>query len=350
MQKKLLIFTDNQDNFLISIDNNYKYISMDINRLINGFKKRGYDIQKKKFSEFDTNDSYKDVFVLYHISEDVFTIYKSYVEDIICFLYRQGAVLLPCCDYARAHHNKIYMEMLRSEFTNNELKSIKTKYFGNAIEALQSSEILDYPVVIKIANGAGSRGVALANNKEEFEKKVKKICRGNYYSSFADMIKKMVKKVLICVRFRHDDVDRYFGKIIVQTFVPNLSGDYKVLYFGGKYYTLKRLNRDNDFRASGSGKLFPVPDEEMLGLLEFAQKVVKEIDFPIIGIDIAYDGEKYHLLEFQMIHLGPYTLSMSNYYHINENGKWKKVVEKSNLEEEFVRSIDLYIRGECNER
>jgi len=43
------------------------------------------------------------------------------------------------------------------------------------------------------------------------------------------------------------------SKFIVQEFIPDLSNDWKVLVFWDKYYVLRRKNRPNDFRASGSG-------------------------------------------------------------------------------------------------
>ena len=137
-------------------------------------------------------------------------------------------------------------------------------------------------------------------------------------------------------------------KYIVQDFVPNLNGDYKVLYFGGKYYTLYRKNRENDFRASGGGRLFVCNEEEEKGLLDFAKKVVEELDFTIIGMDIAFDGEKYHLLEYQFIHLGPYTLQTAEYYLKEDNGSFVRIYEKSDLETEFVRRLLLYIKEKYN--
>ena len=118
-----------------------------------------------------------------------------------------------------------------------------------------------------------------------------------------------------------------------------------MLYFGGKYYTLYRKNRKNDFRASGGGRLFTVPKHENIGLLDFASKLVSEIDFPVIGMDIGYDGSKYHLIEYQMTHLGPYTLHASDYWHENIDNKWVLFEGKSDLEEEFSRSIYEYIES-----
>lgn len=348
-QKKLIIFVNDSKNFLISMDENHRYHSMDVYKLICNFKAMGYNVILLKFSEFDPCKNYKNIYVLYHITEDTFTLYKSYIEDIINFLEQKGAILLPCSQYARAHHNKVYMELMKTRFACKELKTIKTHFYGNAYEAINAQHKIKFPVVIKIADGAGSRGVALAENRSEYVHKVCQICRGCYVSSYKQWVKNIIKKISTSFRIKKFDVPRYYGKMIVQTFIPDLSGDYKVLYFGKKYFILKRLNRDYDFRASGSGKLFNVPDDEARGLLDFAKKVVQEIDFSIIGMDIGYDGATYHLLEFQMIHLGPYALSMSEYYYIEKDGRWIKVPGKSDLEEEFCRSIDSFIREKGNE-
>jgi hypothetical protein len=136
-----------------------------------------------------------------------------------------------------------------------------------------------------------------------------------------------------------------YRPIVVQNYIEGLTGDYKVLYFGNKYYTLYRQNRENDFRASGSGKFFEVPEEEHEGLLNFARKLTFEIDFPIIGMDIGFDGTNYHLLEFQMIHLGPYTLQAANFWHEFIDNKWVRFEGESDLEEEFSRSIYEYIES-----
>ena len=191
----------------------------------------------------------------------------------------------------------------------------------------------------------------MAHDEKEFEAKVKKLCWGRFYKYYGNGVILFAKKVLNKLNIRKYQMVENYAKIIVQTFIPNLDGDYKVLYFGGKYYTLKRLNRKNDFRASGSGRLFPVPDNEVEGLLDFAAKVVEEVDFTVMGLDIGFDGTTYHLLEFQFVHMGPYTLSFSEYYHIWNNGRWEKVMAKSDLEKEFCRSMDVYIKGlKCDEK
>lgn len=348
--KNLLILTDYNKDFLISLNKKNKYTTMDVNVLKEKFTERGFVVKVLEFSEVDLKADYCGYYVIYQTSETIGQFYKKYIEDVVYLLKCRGAIVLPDYSYLKAHHNKGYMEAIRNMFKDDDLKSITSKYYGSAIEALKCEPNL--PVVIKQISGSGSAGVYCAKTKEEYEKFVKlasnTIISDSYKSIHITFVKNTIKKILsfitnISYKRQPIKVER---PIIVQSFIQGLLGDYKVLYFGGKYYTLYRKNRKNDFRASGGGLLYEVPMEDNIRLLNFAKKVVAEIEFPIIGMDIGFDGDKYHLIEFQMIHVGPYTLQNSNYYFTWDSEQWKCIREKSDLEEEFSRSIAEYIIGE----
>lgn len=346
--KKLLIITDYNHRFLISLDNDDKYVSMNVSKLHRIFSKYGLDVEVKEFSQIDMNIDYHGYIVLYQTSEGNGQFYKKYIEDLIYQLQSNGAVVLPKYQYLKAHHNKGSMEQIRCGFNDRSLKSITSKYYGTPIEALKASP--EFPVVIKQISGSGSTGVYRASNLKEYKKYVyeasKTLIAKNILDLFITRTKMVIKGFLSLLNPKYFyRKERIYRPFIVQNFIQNLSGDFKVLYFGGKYYTLYRENRKNDFRASGGGRLFEVPLEENYPLLDFARKVVDEIDFPIIGMDIGYDGKQFHLIEFQMIHLGPYALQRSNRYFLWKNNSWECIQTKSDLEEEFARSISEYIEN-----
>lgn len=343
------MIADYNNEFLIQLDDNNNYVSMDINHLKACFEEKGYELVVTNYSKLDLERDYNNAYILYQTSEANGQFYKKYIEDMICHFEKLGAVPMPCYEYLKAHHNKGYMELLKSRFVDEELKTIKSKYFGTMGEALIYTP--EYPVVIKKISGAGSIGVYLAKNEREYTHYVKEATKtiiGEHLFQVVERAsKEWVKKIFSSMlkpqnKNQSIHTDR---PIVVQNFVSNLQGDYKVLYYGGKYYTLYRKNRDDDFRASGSGKLCEVPIEENDALLDFAEKIKQEIDFPIIGMDIGHDGNKFHLLEFQMIHLGPYALMKSDYYFVRDQGKWKSIQEKSDLSTEFARSICAYIES-----
>lgn len=350
--EKIIILTDYKDSFWVSLGSNKKYGTMDVPKIKKTFENNGYIVEVQKFSDIDFNKDYTGTFVLYQSSESNGQFYKKYIEDIIYFFMLRGAIVLPKYEYLKAHHNKGFMEILRTTFLNEELKTLDFHYLGRPEEARQ--KFSGEHSVIKQNSGFGSKGVYLAKNKKEFNKYVYAVSSTIFSDSLVDYMKFHTKvgiKTLLSYftnKYTKPKDYKLFRPFVIQQFIPELKGDYKVLYYGGKYYTLYRENRKNDFRASGSGKLLEVTSTENIGLLNFARKVIDEIDFPIIGMDIAFDGSQYHLIEFQMIHLGPYTLQKSKCYFEFTDNNWNCIQKTSDLEEEFTRSILEYIEEKSN--
>lgn len=349
--RKLIILTDEISRFLLSISDFKNYTSMDTNKIKAYFLGKDYNVKVCKFSELDLNEDYRGVFILYQSSEGPGSFYKRYIEDLIYYLEKNGAIVLPDFELLRAHHDKIFMEMLRSGFTDSSLKSVRSRYYGSWADAMNYDS--GFPAVIKRISSAGSEGVFLANNRNEFVKYVKKagkiIVGHSMNEIYTDYLKKGVKRLLNLFQPERSKYLNYHTiplstSIVVQNFLKGLSGDYKVLIFGKKYYTLYRKNRENDFRASGSGRLYEVPEIEHEGLLNFAHKITREINFPIFGVDIGFDGQEFHLLEFQVIHVGPATLQRSGFWHELHDGKWIRFEGRSDLETEFSSALDDHIK------
>ena len=101
----------------------------------------------------------------------------------------------------------------------------------------------------------------------------------------------------------------YQGRFIAQPFISGLDGDWKVLVYGDQYYVLKRHVRPGDFRASGSGMDYRagldsgIPDE----VLSFVEKVYHLLDIPHLSADVAFDGKRPYLIEFQAVYFGTAT-------------------------------------------
>jgi glutathione synthase/RimK-type ligase-like ATP-grasp enzyme len=352
MSKELYILTDGEGDFLISMEDLLHFTSMNTAKLKTLFEEQGFTVQLRKFAELDLTLDFKGTYVLYQTSEKRGPFYKHYIEDLIYFLERQGAILLPGYEQLKAHHDKCFMEILRLEFQNPELKSLRSWCFGSWEEAMEGMPC-QFPLVLKQSAGSGSEGVYLARNAAEYRKyaqMISQVAMGPDGCAVArEGLKQSIRKIFspLVKTFRENDPP-VREPIVVQEFVPNLAGDYKVVVFGGKYYILYRQNRENDFRASGGGKLFVVPEEQREDLLDFARKAVQEIDFPLLGLDLAYDGSRYHLLEFQSLHLGPYTLQAAEFWHEYVDGKWVQFDGKSDLEVEFCRSLCAHIDAQSS--
>ena len=348
--KRLIILTDEESEFLVSKADFKNFTSMDIDKIKTYFFTKDYNVNVRKFSELDLSEDYNGVYILYQTSEAPGSFYKRYIEDLIYFLEKQGAIVMPKHELLKAHHDKIFMELMRSKFVDKSLKTIKSMCYGSWVDAQNYNS--NFPVVIKRTSSSGGAGVFLAKNRKEYSKNIKKagniLIATSLMDLYTDYFKKVVKKL---IKHFYPSKSKYVQyntapvstSIVVQTFIEDLYGDYKVLIFGGKYYSMYRKNRDNDFRASGSGRFYEVPEKEHEGLLTFAKKITTEIDFPIFGMDIGFDGKEYHLFEFQMIDLGTSALQRSKFWHEFHDGKWIRNEGVSDLEEEFSRAINDYI-------
>lgn len=350
--KRLIILTDEDSNFLISIADLKNYTSMDISKISAFFIARDFYVDVFKFSELDLNDDYNGVYILYQTAETPGSFYKHYIEDLICFLEKHGAFVMPKHELLKAHHNKIFMEMMRLKFKDDSLKTITSRCYGSWVDARNYDS--PFPVVVKQSSGAGSEGVYLAKDKRGFNIIVKKagnvLIGSGLIGLVVDFLKKSVKNIIKFLypsraKYLQYDTTPVSRSVVVQNFIEGLSNDCKVLIFGNKYFARYRKVRANDFRASGSGISYDVPDEDFEGILNFAKKLAGEIDFPIIGMDLGFDGKEYHLFEFQMIHIGTYPLHRSKFWHEFHDGKWVRFEGVSDLEEEFSRAINDYINA-----
>jgi glutathione synthase/RimK-type ligase-like ATP-grasp enzyme len=311
---------------------------MNLDKLEMLFKGHGFRTIIRCFSDIDfRKEDYKNKLVLYTSSEDPGYYYKDYIEDVIYALKYQGAILIPDYKYLRANNNKVFMELLRDLLPIPSIRLIRSMHYGTVEKLTEDKDKFGYPLVIKSAKGAMSSGVYLANNEKELLKYAKKVAKTpnikKYLWDFKNYIKLSGK-----IKF----TSQYREKFVIQNYVQGLSGDWKILVYGDKYYGLNRENRKNDFRASGSGK-FKFMENIPERLLDFAYATFKLFDLPQLSMDIGYDGHNFFLIEFQALYFGTKTLEYSPFYFTKNDNSWKIIKEVSDLEEEYVRSLCNYL-------
>jgi len=298
------------------------------------FIDHGYTLNTLRFSEINIDElRLKNPVILYTSSEDNHCLYKSFIEDIIFNLESIGLQIIPSFSMLKAHNNKVAMEMLRDRSELDSIKTIKSHFFGTLQELISESGRLSYPVVIKPASGAMSRGVAKANNPDELIMYAKKVSRS---FNLKHDVKDLLRKLKYGTRYHKESFFR--SKFIVQNFIPGLENDWKVLVYGNKCFVLYRGNRERDFRASGSGKFIfrkDLPD----GLLDFAFEIKNHFKVPNISLDIGFDGKKFHLIEFQFLYFGTTTIEKSPFYFEKYDNSWLLNKGKCELEKVYVDSI-----------
>ncbi|MGM1056996.1 MAG: hypothetical protein ACQEWG_13995 [Bacteroidota bacterium] len=314
--------------------------SFDLEKLKEYFQNLGYSLAEYSFYEVSRNlNSFANQIVIYQSSEDREGYYKSYIEDVILALKLSGAILIPDFPMLRAHHNKCFMELFKAHINNPILNNLDSHCFGTYEDYYKNMKSFKNKWVIKPASGALSKGVRLASNDIE-KMSIPKIISTSF--NFKEYLKIKLKHLLRSRYKSYSKKSYHRNKFILQEFIEGLSGDYKVLIYGEKYFIIERSNRKNDFRASGGGKLNLNPSLPE-GLLDYCKYVFEIFNVPFISLDIALKDNLFFVIEFQFLHFGNYTLEKSNHHYTYEND-W--VFNNGNvvLESEFVKSIDLHLK------
>jgi len=335
--KKIYLLT----NYRGAFGNKYKaafYASgMDKIMLTDNFKKEGFKTVFLSPSEIDFRDNkLKNSTILYTTTEDNKEYYKLFIEDIVLGLECVGAKVIPGYIHLKSHHNKVFMEILRDIQGFEALNNIETQKFGTLEEFKKHFEKTEKNVVVKKASGASSMGVFLAKGHKDLLKKVKKASKT--YHPLMD-IKEELRKL------KHKNyipVSRHRNKFIVQNFIPNLTNDWKVLIYLDKYYIFERPVRANDFRASGSGKnryLYGEKANIPEGIFDYAKSIYDKFNIPMLSLDIAFANNQFYTLEFQFTGFGTVGQQLSDNYYSLENGEWKPIYEKIDLEKVYVDSV-----------
>jgi glutathione synthase/RimK-type ligase-like ATP-grasp enzyme len=282
--------------------------------------------------DISTND------VVIYNSSEVAEI-RNYIKDIL-FIVNKKCKIIPSYEALMAHENKGFQELIRKE-----------KGLGN-LAGVYRFDIDDFifeknkKYVYKSVDGAGSSQVWLVTSSRDIAKLRAKQVRTTF--------KRKAIKLQRSIKLEPHEYKYYsyrhkgFKQAVLQDFIDGLDCDYKVLVFGQKYFVLNRSVRKDDFRASGSGNFsFSTPPEE---LLDYASMIFNKLDEPYISLDIAISKSGVHLIEYQVLNFGPYTLQASpGYYTYNLSASsWGYVEEKSCLNSCYGEALKEYIHAKAD--
>ena len=343
MDKKIIALTDYKNKFGSKhFDNPYRS-GMDKEQMKKYFKLFDYEIKFKNFFEISINDNdWQNRNVIYTSSEDIGFHYKSYIEDIILGLEEKGANLIPKYKYLRANNNKVFMEIIRSINLLN--CTLEAELFGSLKDLLIKIENIKFPAVLKASEGASGRNVFLVKDRKDLIKKVKKL---KNYSHLKEDIRDYFRSM------KHKGYIResiYRNKFIIQEFIPNLKNDWKVYVFGDKYFIFKRpILKGRGIKASGGGYdnyFYGKDATPPVGVFSFCEKIFKKLNVPHLSLDIAFDGNRFYLIEFQALYFGTAGIPYSKgYFTKKEDNTWMYVEKSCNIEQVYVESIVKYIEN-----
>lgn len=209
-------------------------------------------------------------------------------------------------DYATLWH---YDDKVAQKYLLESIDAplVKTHVFYETKTALDWVEKASFPSVFKLRRGSGSKNVVLSKSKGHAKKMIKKafgkgfsaldmtsILKERYRKfrlgkeSFLGVIKGVIR-VFIGMPFKNMS-SKEKGYIYFQEFMPNNDYDQRIIVIGEKAFALKRMVRENDFRASGSGEFYYDKDDFDVECIKIAFDVNKKLNFQCMTYDFMYDS------------------------------------------------------------
>lgn len=175
-------------------------------------------------------------------------------------------------------------------------------------------EKADFPKVFKLRRGSGSDHVRLVRDKNTARSLVKKAFGSGFsqYDAGSNLRERWRKFKLGKIGYTNlmkgvarlgytTDFARVIGNekgyIYFQDFIPGNTFDIRVNVADGKAFAVKRMTRDNDFRASGSGfpqfEKYHFPEE----VIRIAQEVTKTLKLQAVAFDFLQQDGKFLIAE-----------------------------------------------------
>lgn len=180
---------------------------------------------------------------------------------------------------------------------------VETYVFFDKKSAMKWLRKQTYPVVYKLSGGAGSSNVRLIKNEKEAER----ICSQHfsfwgrpdlamklYYTDYNQYLK-TVQEFCWGDLYRYGNNNR--GYLLFQRFVPDNTYDIRVTIIGSRGVIFRRLVRDHDFRASGSGKIVYEVSAEDIKAIPIAREITKKIGSQTMTFDFIYDRGQLKIVE-----------------------------------------------------
>lgn len=184
------------------------------------------------------------------------------------------------------------------------IRTPKTWVFFSAERAHQWATQETYPVVHKLTTGAGSTNVSLVTSENEAHRLIDRLFIDGCFelAEMTDSVIPIRERVSNAMRMLRGVQAKpklsasgdvfHKGMIYFQQFIPNNSFDIRVTVIGHRAFAFRRINRENDFRASGSGQIAFSPLDVPLDAVRLAFDAARRLACQSLAFDILIDHDQ----------------------------------------------------------
>jgi hypothetical protein len=270
--------------------------------------------------------------------------YKAalFARQLIGSLEKMGKMVFPNLDTCWHYDDKVGQKYLLEAIG---APLVASHVFYEKEQALDWARNTDYPKVFKLRGGAGAENVRLVRNKREaimlIDKafacgfKMKKrlnflterlwaFRRDKTLISFLNITKGIARQFVPTEEERNFPHQRNY--IYFQDFIPDNSFDIRVFVIGSRAFAIKRIVRDGDFRASGSGNFVCNPDDIPVECLRIAFDIASQLQVQSVAYDFVFYEEVPLIIEIS------YAFNSSSIHRGPRYGYWDKDLNRIECE------------------
>jgi len=243
------------------------------------------------------------------------TDYKAHIlaRQLTHTLEIKGIKIFPSLDTCWHFDDKIAQKYL---FESLNLPYIKTEVFYDKKDAIKWVNETTFPKVFKLKGGAGSSNVVLIKNKNDAIKKINiafkrgfnLVERSSYFKrklyNFKNdkTWKNFLKLNKGIYKYLFPNKENYLlpvqkGYVYFQDFVDNNTYDTRTVTIGERTLGVRRYNRQNDFRASGSGKVRFTRELIDIEAVKLSFKIAKKLNSQSLACDFIYENDMLKIVE-----------------------------------------------------
>lgn len=181
----------------------------------------------------------------------------------------------------------------------------KTWVFFDREAASEWSAGATYPLVIKLSSGAGSSNVQLVPDATSAADWIDRMFT-RWQTSLEDAPASIGQRAAGAAQVLatgqgpsdlREDHEPQRGYVLFQQFLPGNDFDTRITVIGSRAFGFRRMNRKDDFRASGSGELSYDRDAIDLDAVRLAFRAARVLDMQSVAIDGLKRGDAWVLGE-----------------------------------------------------
>jgi hypothetical protein len=283
--------------------------------------------------------------------------YKSvlFARQLIYSLEMMGKKVFPNSHTCWHYDDKVGQKYLL-ESINAPL--VPTYVFYDKNDALKWAEQTTYPKVFKLRGGASSHNVKLVKNFYQTKKIINRCFgKGFKYNSRTCFLKERLW------HFRRDktlrsffNISRGIGRVFIPTvaarkmpieknyayfqdFIPENNSDIRIVVVGDRAFAIKRMIREGDFRASGSGKFKYDQNEISKECVKIAFDISQKAETQSLAYDFVFSKGNPMIVEISYAYASTAYWKCPGYWDKSMNWHKEKVIPEFFIIEDFCKGI-----------